>query len=66
MCDMHMLCKTGTVCLRMTDPHLIFDRIDVRTIQTHMCLLLLKDLALALNQVLSFCYIPFLPSLISG
>ena len=25
MCAMHMMCKTGTVRLRVTDPHFIFD-----------------------------------------
>ena len=66
MCDMQMLHKTGMVCLRVADPYLIFDRIGVRTIQTHMCHLLLADLALALKQVLSFCPIPFISPLISG
>ena len=61
MCDMHMLYKTGTVCLRVADPHFIFDRIGVRTIQIHMCSLLPEDLELALKQVLSF-----LPPLLSG
>ena len=32
MCDMHMLYKTGTVCLRVEDQHFIFDRICVCTI----------------------------------
>ena len=50
MCDMHRLCKTGTVCLGVADPHFIFDRIGVRTIRTHMCRLLPEDLTLALNQ----------------
>ena len=40
MCAMHMLCKTGTVCLRVTDPYFIFDRIGFRTILTHMFLLI--------------------------
>ena len=66
MCAMHMLCKTGMVCLRVADPHPVFDRIGVRTIRTHMCRLLPADLALALKQVLSFCPIPFLPPLLSG
>ena len=65
MCDMHMLCKTGTVCLRVADPHLIFDHIGVRKIRTHMRRLLPADLALALEQVLSFCTIPLLPRLLS-
>ena len=65
MCAMHMLCKTGTVCLRVADPHFIFDRIGVRTIQTHMCHLLTEDLALALKQVLSFPPIPFICPLLS-
>ena len=66
MCIMYMLCKTETVCLRVADPHFIFDCIGVRTIRTHMCHLLPSDLALALKQVLSFCPIPFLPPLLSG
>ena len=66
MCDMQILCKTGTVCLRVADPHFIFDRIGVRTIQTYMCRLLLSDLVVALKQVLSFFPIPFLPTLLSG
>ena len=66
MCDMHMLCKTGTVCLRVSERNLIFDRIGVRTIVTHMCRLLPAYLALALEQVLSFCPIPFIPPLLSG
>ena len=66
MCAMHMLCKTGTVCLKVADPHFIFGRICVRTIQTHMCRLLPADLALALKQVLSLCTIPLLPPLLSG
>ena len=66
MCDMHMLYKTGTVCLRVADPHFIFDRIGVRTIQTHMCRLLPEDLELTLKQVLSLCPIHFLPPLLSG
>ena len=66
MRDMHMLCKTGTIFLRVEYPHFIFDRISVRTIQIHMCHLLPSDLALALKQVLSFYPIPFLPSVLSG
>ena len=66
MCALYMMCKTETVCLRMADPHYIFDRIGVCTIRTHMCFLLPEDLALALKQVLSFFPIPFLPPLISG
>ena len=66
MCDMYMLCKTGTVCIRGADPHLIFYRISVCIIQTHMRYLLPEDLALALKQVLSFCTIPLLFSLLSG
>ena len=65
MCAMHMMCKIGTVCLRVVDPHFIFDRIGVCTIQTHMCRLLPEDLALALKQVLSLCPITFLPRLLS-
>ena len=66
MCDMHVLCKTGTVFLRVPDPHFIFDRIGVRTIRTHVCPILPEDLALALKQVLSFYTIPSLPLLLSG
>ena len=66
MCAMHMLCKTGTVCLRVADPHFIFDQICVRTILTYMCCLLPSDLALALKQVLSICPIPLLLPLLSG
>ena len=66
MCAMHMLCKKGTVCLRVADPHFIFDRIGVRTIRTHMCHLLPADLSLTLKQVLSFCPIPFLTPLLIG
>ena len=65
MCDIHMLCKIGTVCLRVSDPQFIFDRISVRTIQIHMCRLLPADLSLAVKQVLSFCPIPFIPPLLS-
>ena len=63
---MPMMCKIGTVCLRLAYPHLILDRIGVRKIQTHICRLLLEDLALALKQVLSFCPIPLLPPLLGG
>ena len=36
MWDMHMMPKIGTVCLRVSDPHFIFDRICVRKIRnTH-------------------------------
>ena len=66
MCDMHMVCKTGTVFLRVADPNFVFDHIGVRTIRTHMCRLLPEDLSLALNQLLSFCTIPFIPPLIGG
>ena len=66
VCAMHMLYKTGTFCLRVADPHFIFYRIGVCTIRTHMCCLLPADLALALNQVSSFCPIPILPTLFSG
>ena len=66
MCDMHMLCKIGTVCLRVEDSHFIFERICVRTIQTHMRRLLPADLSLSLKQVLSLCPIPILPPLIIG
>ena len=60
MCTIHMMCIIGTVCLRVADPHFIFDRIGVRTIRTHTCRLLPADLALDLKQVLSFCPIPLL------
>ena len=66
MCAMYMMCKTGMVCLRVADPHFIFDHISVLTIRTHMCRLLPADLALALKQVLSFYTIPILPPIISG
>ena len=66
MCAMHIMCKTGTVCLRVADPNFIFDCIGFRTIQTHMYRLLLADLALALKQVLIFCTTPFLPPILSG
>ena len=65
MSSMHMLCKTGTVCLRVTDPHFIFDHIGVRTIRTHMCHLLPEDLALALKQLFIFFPIPFIPPILS-
>ena len=66
MCAMHILCKTGTVCLMVADPHFIFDCICVRTLRTHMRPLLWADLALALNQELSLFPIPLLPPLLSG
>ena len=66
MCAMHMLCKTGMVCLRVADPHFIFDCICLRTIRTHVHRLFPEDLALALKQVLSLCAIPILPPLLSG
>ena len=66
VCDMHMLCKTGSVCLRVVDPHLIFDRICVRTNETQTLSLLTEDLALALKKLLSLCPIPLLPTLLSG
>ena len=65
MCSMHILCKRGTVCLNVADPHLIFDRVGVRIIRTHRCRLLPEDLALALKQLLSLCPIPFLTPLLS-
>ena len=61
-----MLFKTGTVCIGLVDPHLIFDRICVRTLQTHMRSLLPEDLVLTLKQVLSLCTITLLPSLFSA
>ena len=66
MCAMYILCKTGTVCLRLVDPDFIFDHICVRIICTHMRHLLMENLALALKQVLSFCPTPLLPPLLSG
>ena len=65
MSAMHILRKTGTVYLRVADPRFIFDRISVRTIQTHMCRLLLAYLSLALKKILSLCNIPLLPPLLS-
>ena len=56
---MHMLCKTGTVCLRTVDLNLIFDRIYVRKIRTYMCRIFLEDLALALKKILSLFTTPF-------
>ena len=49
MCAIHMLCKIETVFLSVADPHFIFDRIGVRTIQIYMCCLLLEYLSLALK-----------------
>ena len=66
MCDMHMLFKTGTVCLRVTETHFIFERICVLTLRTHMCLLLPAYLALTLNQVLRLFPIIIFTPLISG
>ena len=66
MCAMHTLCKTGTVCLRVEDPHFIFDRTCVFTIRTHMRRLLPEDLEIAMKKVLSLCTIPILPPLLSG
>ena len=63
---MYILFKTGTACLRVADPHLIFDRICIHVIRTHMHSLLPEDPALALMQVLSLCNIPILPPIISG
>ena len=61
-----MLCRTEMVCLRVEDPHLIFERIYVLIIQTHMNCLLTADLSLPLNQLLSLCTIPLLPPLLTG
>ena len=58
MCDMHMLYKTGTVCLRVSDPYFISDRIYFCTVRTHLCRVLMAELVLILNQVLSLCPIP--------
>ena len=66
MCAMHILCKTGTVCLRVVDPHFIFGRICVRTIRTHMNRFLTEDRTITLKKVLSFYPIPLLPPLLSG
>ena len=63
---MHMLYKTGTVCLRVTGPHLIFDHICVRTLRTHIRCIIPEDIALALNQVLSLCPIPITNPILSG
>ena len=66
MCAMYMMCKTGTVCIRVADPHFIFELIGVFTIQKHMCCLLLEYLVIDLKQVLNLCPIPLLPHLLSG
>ena len=66
MCAMHMLRKTGAVCLRVVEQHFIYDRICVRTLLTHMRCLLLEDLALSLKQLLSLCPISLIPPIISG
>ena len=66
MCAMHIMFKTGTVCIRVSDPHFIFDYICISTIRKHMCSLLTEELALALKQVLVFYPIPLLPPLLSG
>ena len=50
----------------VADQHLIFDRIGVRTIRTHMRCLLPEDLALALKKVFCLCPIPLLTHLLSG
>ena len=63
---MKMLCKKGTVCLRVADPHFNFDRIVVCTIRTHMCCLLPADITLALKQLLRLSPIYYLPSLLNG
>ena len=65
MYAIHIMCKTGTVFIRVAYPHFIFDHIDVRTIRTHMCSFLPEELALSLKQVLSFFTIPLLPILLS-
>ena len=65
MCAMHMMCKIGTVCIRVSYTYFIFDRIFVSTIPTHMCRILPEDLALALKQLFSFFPVPFLPTLLS-
>ena len=66
MCAMHMLCKTGRVCLGVVDPHFVFDHICVLTIRIHMCCLIPEDLSLELKQVSSLCTIPLIPTNISG
>ena len=63
---MHMMRKTGMFCLRVSNPHFIFDFIFVLTIQTHMRHLLIEDLALALNQLFSICPISILHPLNIG
>ena len=62
---MYMLCKTRTVCLRVADPHFIFDCIYVSTILTHMRCLLPEGLALALKQVLSLWPTPLITPILS-
>ena len=66
MCDMHILYKTGTVCIRVAESHFIFDRIGVCTIRTHMRILLPADFSINLKKVLTLCPIPLLPPLLSG
>ena len=61
-----MLCKTGTVCFRVVDPHFMYDLICFRTILTHMRCFLQEDLALALKKLFSICPIPILNPLTSG
>ena len=63
---MQMLCKTETFCLRVADPNLIFDRICVCRLHTHMRRLIPTYLALSLKQVLNLCPIPLFPPLLSG
>ena len=65
MCAMHILCKKGTVCMWVANPHFVFDRVCVRTIRTHTSRLLPEDLAIALNQVLSIFNNPLLPNILS-
>ena len=66
MCDMYMLFKSGTVCLRVADPHFVSNLTSIRTFQSHLLCLLPEDIALALKKVLSICPIPLLPAIISG
>ena len=65
MCDIHMLFKTGNVCLRVADSHFISDHICVHKLQTHMHCLLPEDLAFALKKVFGIFSIPLLPLLLS-
>ena len=63
---MNILCKTGTVCIRVADPNLIFDRIYVCKIRIQICCPIPADLSLALKQGLSLFTIPILPHILCG